>query len=139
MKREKQTVKWRNEMAMDKELLIAWLSALRSGKYVQGTGFLRSSDNCFCAVGVLADLLVKRGDAVWRHSPIFSCFNLVESQFSRNKFPPIEDGALGARLAYKAGLPRAVELAITEANDMEKQSFLELADFIEAMHSKGTL
>jgi hypothetical protein len=126
-------------MAMDKEMLGAWLSALRSGKYAQGTGFLRSSDDCFCAVGVLADLMVKRGDAVWRPSPIFSCFNLVESRFSQHEFPPIEDGALGAGLAYKAGLPRAVELAITDANDTEKQSFLELADFIEAMHSKGTL
>ena len=34
-----------------------WIEALRSGKYEQGKGKLRSEDNKFCCLGVLADVL----------------------------------------------------------------------------------
>lgn len=35
----------------------AWVEALLSGKYKQGTDCLRSNDNEFCCLGVAADLL----------------------------------------------------------------------------------
>jgi len=33
-----------------------WISALRSGKYKQGTGQLRDAQNNFCCLGVLCDV-----------------------------------------------------------------------------------
>ena len=37
-----------------------WVQALRSGKYEQGSGRLRE-DDCFCCIGVLADILDPAG------------------------------------------------------------------------------
>lgn len=34
----------------------AWVAALRSGKYKQGRGKLRTADNKFCCLGVLCNL-----------------------------------------------------------------------------------
>jgi hypothetical protein len=39
----------------------AWIKALRSGKYKQGTGFLHTADDKFCCLGVACDLAVKKG------------------------------------------------------------------------------
>lgn len=36
-----------------------WVHALRNNKYKQGTGFLRSSKNKFCCLGVACDLYEK--------------------------------------------------------------------------------
>lgn len=33
-----------------------WVTALRSGEYRQGKGFLRNSDDEYCCLGVLCDL-----------------------------------------------------------------------------------
>jgi hypothetical protein len=40
---------------VDAELKEKWLKALRSGQYRQGTGRLRTADDCYCALGVLCD------------------------------------------------------------------------------------
>jgi hypothetical protein len=42
-------------MAMKRELFNKWISALRSGNYEQGTGFLCRNDK-FCCLGVLLDV-----------------------------------------------------------------------------------
>lgn len=42
---------------MNKELKAKWVEALRSGKYGQGTGSLHPSDNVFCCLGVLCDVI----------------------------------------------------------------------------------
>lgn len=51
---------------MNKEIKAQWLTALRSGEYKQGSGFLRivgqnGTENRFCCLGVLCDLAVKAG------------------------------------------------------------------------------
>ena len=51
---------------MNKELLQDWVTALRSGKYNQGTEFLRRTvdeEDCYCATGVLCDI---SGVGEWR-------------------------------------------------------------------------
>jgi hypothetical protein len=50
---------------MNPEIKAMWVAALRSGEYKQGKGVLRTRDNCFCALGVLADVAAKRGVAEW--------------------------------------------------------------------------
>ena len=36
-----------------------WVTALRSGKYVQGRGFLRDEDDGYCCLGVLCSIFAK--------------------------------------------------------------------------------
>ena len=44
---------------MDKKLKARWVKALRSGKYKQGQGFLKSGGE-FCCLGVLRDIVHPR-------------------------------------------------------------------------------
>lgn len=46
---------------MKSDVKEAWLEALRSGEYEQGTGKLQSREGEFCCLGVLCDLAVKAG------------------------------------------------------------------------------
>lgn len=46
---------------MNKGVKKKWVEALLSGKYIQGHGYLRTSDDKFCCLGVLCDLAVKEG------------------------------------------------------------------------------
>lgn len=50
---------------MDKELKTKWVAALRSGKYKQGRGEYRSDDGCYCALGVLLNVMAHYG---WAYS-----------------------------------------------------------------------
>ena len=40
---------------MNAEIKARWIEALRSGKYQQGIGYLRSKNDRFCCLGVLCD------------------------------------------------------------------------------------
>lgn len=42
---------------MDPTLKERWVTALRSGEYQQGQGVLRTTDDHFCCLGVLCDLI----------------------------------------------------------------------------------
>lgn len=42
---------------MNPEIKAQWLEALRSGKYKQGRGMLRTPENSFCCLGVLCDVV----------------------------------------------------------------------------------
>lgn len=59
-------------MPMNPEIKQLWLEALRSDKYKQGNGLLRTFDNKFCCLGVLCDIYTKTTDIGWnddnRHS-----------------------------------------------------------------------
>lgn len=48
-------------MTLNKSALKLWIEALESGQYVQARNSLHNSIGCFCAVGVLCDVAVKRG------------------------------------------------------------------------------
>lgn len=45
-----------NEVAMNPKMKQKWVEALRSGKYEQGKGMLKTGDGNFCCLGVLADI-----------------------------------------------------------------------------------
>jgi hypothetical protein len=57
---------------MKKTVMKKWVSALRSGKYKQGAGQLRDSDDQFCCLGVLCDLHRREtGRGRWRKGTYF--------------------------------------------------------------------
>lgn len=53
---------------MKREIRDKWVKALRSGRYKQGQGSLRSADNYFCCLGVLYDVCDSDGwEPVFEH------------------------------------------------------------------------
>lgn len=74
---------------MNKELKEKWVAALRSGKYEQGTGALRSVDNRYCCLGVLCEVMG------------------IEAEQSHKSLPYRYDGSIAClsnTIASRAGL-----------------------------------
>ncbi len=91
----------------------AWVAALRSGKYKQGRGYLRTNKG-FCCLGVFCDLRNPEGwvhDAseIWRH----------------------QGGMLYAMGYFSTPVDDARASTVANMND-EGKPFAEIADWIEA-------
>ncbi len=98
-----------------------WLEALRSGRYPQDRGHLRS-DRGFCCLGVLCDV---SGTGTWERSD-----GTGEFQFSQGRFGYY--GLLPASLRESLGLSWDLMQTLIRMNDLSECSFVEIADYAEA-------
>lgn len=100
---------------MNKDVKDKWVSALRSGEYEQGVGYL-CLDGCYCVMGVLVDLYNKE--------------HVVFSPFDRKA--PAEEVYNWASLIYLPKIVYGKEFhSLIYLNDIDKLNFEELADLIE--------
>lgn len=104
---------------MRKDIADQWIAALRSGKYQQGHGALRSGDK-FCCLGVLCDIL---GTPITRVAPS----GVYNYEGHNNYLPPQARNQAGMQ-TDNGRIPRKDALA--NLND-DGKSFAEIADFIE--------
>lgn len=106
-----------------KETVEKWLKALRSGKYKQGLAQLRSTNDEYCCLGVLADQVPDQrwGDA----STHYSSLSLLVGNASFRCMLPF--GAL----QKWTGLNEELAGKLSAMNDFENADFNKIADFIE--------
>lgn len=104
---------------MNAEIKTKWLEALRSGKYKQAQGVLRTADNTFCCLGVLCDIMYPDNwGNVLQHS--------VEFKYLSNRhFTGLPIG-----IREEANLSATSEGNLVCMNDTGK-SFEKIADYIE--------
>lgn len=107
---------------MNSTIKAHWVEGLRSGKYKQGRRRLRTGNefNCFCALGVLCDIV---NPALWRLSGGWYAFGLTTPHSSYYSLPD--------NLATTIGLKSEDQTLVTILNDLEGKSFDEIADWIE--------
>ena len=99
---------------MDAAVKRKWVEALRSGKYEQGKGRLRTLDNHFCCLGVLYDIVKPEA---WKQGT----FYYLADGFG---------GALTIDFEDNVNLPYKQSNILMGMNDIGK-SFNEIADWIE--------
>ena len=92
-----------------------WVEALRSGEYRQGSGSLRTYDDKFCCLGVLADL-GKQDIAVNDEFP--------SPKFARD--------FVGMRTCSGDFRKNRIDGALWECNDERGWDFDQIADLIES-------
>lgn len=102
---------------MKAEIRQRWVEALRSEKYAQGRNLLRSSDNKFCCLGVLCDLVAPDG---WLLEE-----NGLRYDHSGNV------GHLPGPIGYDTDISGDQCFTLMGMND-NGQSFAQIADWIEA-------
>ena len=114
---------------MNRELLQDWVTALRSGKYNQGTEFLRSTvdeEDCYCATGVLCDI---SGIGEWRkhrdgtHSYVAVDGGGLPIGMASRFYVPVKlkDMLLEGRGDFiDADLMSIIKLSIDDDDDLEK-------------------
>lgn len=93
-----------------------WVEALRSNRYNQTRGTLRSPQNCFCVLGVLCDVVDPNG---WGS-------NKGMSKAWRGSM-----GVIPSKLCSAIHLKGKDAARLMQMNDGERKSFKELADYIE--------
>jgi hypothetical protein len=106
---------------VDAELKTKWVEALRSGRYKQGRGCLRSGDN-YCCLGVLCDV---SGVGQWGTKDYYSsdCYSVGMDTACY---------ALPVKIIQSEGLSDSTINTLCVLNDETKASFAEIADYIEA-------
>lgn len=109
----------------------AWLEALRSGRYKQGKGCLRSGppeDSDFCCLGVLCDLGERKA---WSQAPGYGTWTYV----GPDGIPA--SGYLPLDVMKLAGLTHTAAATLANMNDgdgdlnVPPRSLSEIADWIE--------
>lgn len=99
------------------DLKARWLEALRSGKYTQGEGQLRSLDDKFCCLGVLCDIV---DSGLWKRG-------------NKYYFYEFHDDPRFGSIPHEWGLPRMTLEGMNDGNpNTSPASFHEIADWIEA-------
>lgn len=106
---------------MNSSIKQAWIEALRSGTYNQGSGCLRENDR-YCCLGVLTDLYIKENKLEWvpgKHGDYF--FNGTAGTLPR---------AVSEWAKLGSDNPLVDDRSLAGWND-SGTSFEEIADLIE--------
>ena len=110
---------------MNKEWKKKWIAALRSGEYKQGRKVLRNSNDEFCCLGVLCDLVVKEGKL---EEPVLNTQGRYVYGCHTGLLPALVVQAV--ELNSREGIYNVGSNSLTHDND-EGKTFLEIADIIE--------
>lgn len=105
---------------MKKELLDKWCVALRSGEYPQTCGALRNKDG-YCCLGVFLDVVDPEG---WLDGDPLRIGGDLHRLGNENE--------LLAATCHPLGLSLYHERELIDRNDTRGDSFVEIADYIEA-------
>lgn len=133
-------------MTVDREFLTQWAAALRSGEYKQGTGCLRSRDDCYCVLGVACDVAFKQRmiSGAWvEYDNDFACGTTGVIAFMPQALATMigmgVDGSMRDR--YDLLVPIVIDkdrsyVSLLDAND-NGATFEELAQVIEELVHVG--
>lgn len=117
---------------MNKEFKQKWIDALRTGKYQQGRGVLRTDNNCFCCLGVLCDLVDPNG---WRSANLIE--TSVEGTDVSQEAHPFYVGEIGSAVSLPSTLRERLGLHIADVSALIRMNdsgmpFESIAKHIEA-------
>lgn len=104
-----------------KERLINWIAALRSGDYKQGQGCLRGEKNQFCCLGVAADLILNK----WTYDDFTKKYWWNDISFLY--------GTLKEEALHQYGMTHEDQQHLAQMNDDGDYAytFYEIANYIE--------
>lgn len=103
---------------MNPKIKVKWLAALRSGKYKQGRNALRPTDDRFCCLGVLCDVVAPKK---WDKRALDESLTSHDGQ---NELPT-------HAVRERAGIPFEALYDLATKNDSERCKFTIIANWIE--------
>lgn len=106
---------------MKQDLKQAWLAALRSGKYRQGQGALKSVGGSYCCLGVLCEVAGLKEKQL-------SCGSAAKAFI--DKTGDYDVSYLPDGFAHEVDISATKQSALAEMND-DGKTFEQIADYIE--------
>lgn len=119
---------------MNKEIKEKWITALRSGEYKQGTGYLcRAQEKEYCCLGVLCNLAMKEGICkISNYEKIVSCETNMVRYDGNNSFVPSSVQEWAELDNQNPMIYDGIEnTTLATHNDNKGRNFNEIADLIE--------
>lgn len=113
---------------MRKDVKDAWIKKLLSGEYKQTRHRLRrvvDGQDCFCALGLLGEVLVEKGVCSWKLSENEQVYKLRLANSGENIC------GIHSELDEYLEWDTKQQDAIWEKNDCEVAGFVEIAQFVE--------
>lgn len=107
----------------NKEIVLKWIAALRSGKYIQGKECLNKDDK-FCCLGVLCDIC---GEYEWLPAFLHSPYLSVNSKIDNG----CHSFLLPEELKEKLNISDKIQESLTMMNDEYGKTFEEIANYVE--------
>jgi hypothetical protein len=104
---------------MKKDVKERWIKALRSGKYKQTTGRLRTHEGGWCCLGVLCDVF---DNTRWTDKLIYR---------SREDSGDDRCGSIPEDAIRAIQFPDAQQYVLQQMNDIKRNTFDEIADYVE--------
>ena len=122
-------------MPLKSDIKARWVAALRSGKYKQGIGALRDTDDTYCCLGVLCDIVKDEVGGEWESiSEKLTHYNFVTPTAAHSALLPdsVETyvGLETGDVIIVSLAPSHISRPVTAWND-EGRTFAEIADAIE--------
>lgn len=116
---------------MNPDIKKEWVAGLRSGKYTQGYGYLRSKDNKFCCLGLLCDIHDQKNEISLWNSTIVDNYILYDND---GAMPPKEvRDWCGVESFHETKIVfEGQKVVLCELNDRFRLDFNQIADLIEA-------
>lgn len=110
-----------------------WTAALRSGEIKQGCGYLLSSDESMCCLGVLCRVSGIKDEIILRNNSILSYMSWrINSAIGPFGLLP-EGCSVECRSSREAYGRQCRHCRLSELNDNFKMTFSEIADVIEML------
>lgn len=113
-----------------------WIEALRSGKYQQGNGYLRTIDDKYCCLGVACEILGIESTVSLSGIAYFygesKMINILPTEAAK----ALGINNIGQFESYNDNNNKHTSL--WELNDVDQLSFNEIADFIEKNEDRLT-
>ncbi len=117
------------EFKLDPQLKQRWIAALRSGNYEQGRQVLRSNEDKYCCLGVLADII---NPQAWEAKLVDNGNPYIDAEFGYYWNPSRIDTKWSHKYLVDEDIPKELQGTLTRKNDGELLNFLEIADYIES-------
>ena len=118
---------------MNPEVKEKWVAALRSGKYQQGRGVLRTPEDSFCSLGVLCDLAAQVGVGQWADFGYSTATDFCEGSLPEEV--RVWAGLTDRNPQVGTHLPKEnifrPDVGLLALNDIHHFSFERIADLIE--------
>ena len=103
-----------------------WIEALRSGQYKQGTQGLRTTDNRFCCLGVLCDVVKDDVGLKWEVAPH------NDRRFQIGGYTGVVPDEIDKLFGWGTMQTDQQGQLVSMNDSLPQKSFLEIADWIEA-------
>lgn len=116
-------MKTEKRFKLEKEFAQKWIKALRSGKFKQGSGYLKDEINCYCCLGVACHIISPK-------ARITKKFYIDSDSLSKNTNVSKQLFKKMPELLRGTDVENSFVYNVSEMNDAG-MSFNEIADWIE--------